>query len=167
MGDYEWACFAAQQAGKKAVQALYQKLGADAWGHSITGLLQSLPEDAVWDAARRFAQELIERLDEVQEVRVFGSLVPRECVPGSDVDLLILLRDHPLPFHQRLSQFLPRCPMPVGVDVFPYTRAELEQMLAEGNHFVRRALEEGVILARRSEGGASREVDTAFATRGM
>lgn len=44
-GDYEWACFAAQQAGEKAVKALYQKLGADAWGHSITGLLQSLPAD--------------------------------------------------------------------------------------------------------------------------
>lgn len=124
-------------------------------------------EDAVWEAARRFAQELIKRFEEVQEVRVFGSLVRRECVPGSDVDLLILLRDHPLPFHQRLSQFLPRCPMPVGVDVFPYTRAELERMLDEGNHFVRRALEEGVTLARRKEEGSLWEEDTASATGGM
>jgi HEPN domain-containing protein len=44
-GDYEWACFAAQQAGEKAVKAVYQKLGADAWGHSVTSLLQSLPSD--------------------------------------------------------------------------------------------------------------------------
>lgn len=28
--DYEWSCFAAQQAAEKAVKALYQKLGADA-----------------------------------------------------------------------------------------------------------------------------------------
>ena len=28
--DYEWSCFAAQQAAVKAVKALYQKLGADA-----------------------------------------------------------------------------------------------------------------------------------------
>jgi HEPN domain-containing protein len=44
-GDYEWACFAAQQAGEKAVKAVYQKLGADAWGHSVTALLQNLPAD--------------------------------------------------------------------------------------------------------------------------
>ncbi|WP_225876134.1 HEPN domain-containing protein [Infirmifilum lucidum] len=43
-GDYEWACFAAQQAGEKAVRALYQKLGVEVWGHSITRLLASLPE---------------------------------------------------------------------------------------------------------------------------
>jgi HEPN domain-containing protein len=27
--DYEWSCFAAQQAAEKAVKALYQKLGAE------------------------------------------------------------------------------------------------------------------------------------------
>ena len=29
--DYEWRCFAAQQSSEKAVKALFQKLGADAW----------------------------------------------------------------------------------------------------------------------------------------
>ena len=42
-GDYEWSCFAAQQAAEKAVKALYQKLGADAWGHSVSMLLSNLP----------------------------------------------------------------------------------------------------------------------------
>ncbi|HIE50259.1 MAG TPA: HEPN domain-containing protein [Armatimonadetes bacterium] len=42
-GHYEWACFAAQQAAEKAVRALYQKLGADAWGHMVSELLQRLP----------------------------------------------------------------------------------------------------------------------------
>jgi len=41
---YEWACFAAQQSAEKAVKALFQKLGADAWGHSVTMLLSNLPE---------------------------------------------------------------------------------------------------------------------------
>jgi len=44
-GDYEWACFAAHQAAEKAIKALYQRIGADAWGRSITALLQSLPSD--------------------------------------------------------------------------------------------------------------------------
>ncbi len=41
--EYEWACFAAQQAAEKAVKALYQKLGANAWGHSVSALLSNLP----------------------------------------------------------------------------------------------------------------------------
>jgi HEPN domain-containing protein len=39
---FEWACFAAQQAGEKAVKALYLKRGGDAWGHTITPLLGGL-----------------------------------------------------------------------------------------------------------------------------
>jgi predicted nucleotidyltransferase len=104
---------------------------------------------AVWAEVNRFAQELLQQFSEVEEVRVFGSLVRRECVPGSDVDLLVVLRESSLPFDHRISLFLPRRPMPVAVDVFPYTRRELEQMLAEGNHFLRRAMQESVLLARR------------------
>ena len=32
-GFYERACFAAQQAAEKALKALFQRRGADAWGH--------------------------------------------------------------------------------------------------------------------------------------
>nr|BAL53023.1 HEPN domain-containing protein [uncultured Acetothermia bacterium]BAL55156.1 HEPN domain-containing protein [uncultured Acetothermia bacterium]BAL60195.1 HEPN domain-containing protein [Candidatus Acetothermum autotrophicum] len=39
---YEWACFSAQQAAEKAVKAVFQKLGAEAWGHSVTDLLKEL-----------------------------------------------------------------------------------------------------------------------------
>ena len=42
--DYEWSCFAAQQGAEKAVKALYQRLGAVAWGHSVTMLLANLPQ---------------------------------------------------------------------------------------------------------------------------
>ncbi|MEW6685426.1 MAG: HEPN domain-containing protein [Candidatus Edwardsbacteria bacterium] len=42
-GDYEWTCFASQQAAEKAVKGLYQKFGADAWGHSVSVLLANLP----------------------------------------------------------------------------------------------------------------------------
>lgn len=44
-GDYEWACFASHQAAEKAVKALYQKLGVEVWGHSVSRLLESLPKE--------------------------------------------------------------------------------------------------------------------------
>ncbi len=43
MKDYEWACFAAQQAAEKALKSLYECLGGEGWGHSVTKLLKELP----------------------------------------------------------------------------------------------------------------------------
>jgi HEPN domain-containing protein len=41
--DYEWSCFAAQQAAEKAVKALYYTLHGDPWGHSLLALIRALP----------------------------------------------------------------------------------------------------------------------------
>jgi len=41
---FEWACFSAQQAAEKAVKAVFMKLGAEAWGHSVSDLLEKLEE---------------------------------------------------------------------------------------------------------------------------
>lgn len=42
--QYEWCCFAAQQAAEKALKALFLKRGFDAWGHTLTALLGNLAE---------------------------------------------------------------------------------------------------------------------------
>ncbi len=41
-GFYDWACFSAQQAAEKAVKAVLQRLGLEAWGHSVADLLAEL-----------------------------------------------------------------------------------------------------------------------------
>jgi len=41
-GFYDWACFSAQQVAGKAVKAVFQKLGEEAWGHSVADLLSAL-----------------------------------------------------------------------------------------------------------------------------
>lgn len=43
-GFHEWACFVCQQAAEKAVKAVYQRLGAESWGHSVVSLLEGLEE---------------------------------------------------------------------------------------------------------------------------
>ena len=40
---HEWACFAAQQAAEKAVEALHLHLGQEAWGHVVAKLIRELP----------------------------------------------------------------------------------------------------------------------------
>jgi HEPN domain-containing protein len=44
-GDYEWSCFAAQQAAEKALKALYYSLHGDPWGHSILAMFRGLPPE--------------------------------------------------------------------------------------------------------------------------
>jgi hypothetical protein len=46
---------------------------------------------------------------------------------------------------ERIPRYLP-VGLPLGVDVFPYTRDEIDRMLAEDNPFVQRAMEEGIAL---------------------
>jgi len=44
-GFYNWACFSSQQAAEKAVKAVFQKMGAEAWGHSVADLLRELAKN--------------------------------------------------------------------------------------------------------------------------
>lgn len=63
-GDFEWACFAAQQGAEKAVKAVITGLGGESWGHSVTVLLGGLAEridvpPELVDAARRLDKHYI------------------------------------------------------------------------------------------------------------
>lgn len=39
---YDWACFSAQQGSEKALKAVLQKLGGEAWGHALSELVGEL-----------------------------------------------------------------------------------------------------------------------------
>ncbi len=43
-GFYEWATFIAQQAAEKACKGVLQKLGAEAWGHATSKLIEAIEE---------------------------------------------------------------------------------------------------------------------------
>jgi predicted nucleotidyltransferase len=105
-------------------------------------------KDAVWRAVEAHARALAACHPEIQEILVFGSLVSGVPVPGSDVDLLIVLAASDRSFRDRIPAFLPGA-FPCGVDVFPYTRAEVERMKQEGNGLVLAALREGRTIFRR------------------
>jgi uncharacterized protein len=87
---------------------------------------------------------------EIEEVWLFGSLARGDAVPGSDADLLIVLRDSQVPFLDRSARYQPDfCGL--GVDVLAYTRAELASLAAEGRFLLQQAKAEGMSLFRRSD----------------
>jgi len=63
-GFYDWACFSSQQAAEKAVKSVFQKLGAEAWGHSVADLLEELSK------SRRIPEELMDLALELDKVYI-------------------------------------------------------------------------------------------------
>lgn len=82
---------------------------------------------------------------EIERAVLFGSLCRGDAVPGSDADVLLVLRESALPFRERSVYFTPQN-IGIGIDIFAYTRSELDAMYTAKNTFVRRALREGMDL---------------------
>lgn len=73
---------------------------------------------------------------------LFGSVARGDAVPGSDVDLIMGLRESELPFLERIPRYTPAV-ADLGVDALPYTEAEVRAMCDAGNPLIRTALAEG------------------------
>ncbi len=84
---------------------------------------QAAVERAVRDWAARIGAER----SEVRRIVWFGSRVNGIPSPGSDVDVCLVLARSDKPFRERAGDYLP-LGFPVGLDLFPYTVEELEQV---------------------------------------
>jgi predicted nucleotidyltransferase len=71
-----------------------------------------------------YAARLLAR-PEVDEVVVFGSFERDTYAPGSDLDVLVVLRELPHSIRDRAGEYRP-VRFPVPVDLFAFTRSELE-----------------------------------------
>ena len=74
-----------------------------------------------------YAASLLEKQPEVEEIIVFGSMAEGNYAPGSDIDVLVVLSRSDEPVWDRVPRLLPRS-FPVPVDLFPYTREELDRL---------------------------------------
>jgi predicted nucleotidyltransferase len=80
-----------------------------------------------------------------QRVILFGSAARGEADADSDLDVLVI-KDTPEPFVQRLETMAMLCPPGVHADILVYTPEELQRMVEDGNPFILRALEEGRVI---------------------
>src|SRR2546428_4115805 len=83
-------------------------------------------------ALKRYVAALTSKHPEIIRIILFGSVARGDAVPGSDVDILIVLSSSEKAFLGRMLDYVPDH-FPVGAEVFPYTQAEFEKMLSEGN----------------------------------
>lgn len=82
-GFYDWSCFSAQQAAEKAVKAVFQKLGAEAWGHSVADLLRSL------SPLRSVSEDLMDAALELDKAYIPASGSPRRRYTRKEAERLI------------------------------------------------------------------------------
>ena len=70
-----------------------------------------------------------------EKVILFGSMAQATVGEWSDLDLVII-KDTPKPFLQRLKEVALLCRAPVGVDFLVYTPDEFAHMIADRNPFI-------------------------------
>jgi len=84
-GDYDWACFAAQQSAEKAVKGLMLANGGEGWGHSVMRLLKDLSEImTVPSALIRSAMQLDKHYIPTRYPNGFDSGAPKEYYTDED-----------------------------------------------------------------------------------
>lgn len=99
---------------------------------------------------REKLKELTLRLEKLnpEKVILFGSLARGEVHKGSDLDLIIIAREIPLRFLDRLDLAYKTLDPDFPVDILVYTPEEIEKMKIS-NPFIRKALQEGKVLYER------------------
>ncbi len=101
--------------------------------------------EAVLTRLQEWAHSLGKEDANVLAVVLFGSFARGDYTAASDADILIILRESPLRFDERIPLYRPRR-IGVSVDVFPYTLAEARQSLSEGWGVTPVAVAEGRVL---------------------
>jgi predicted nucleotidyltransferase len=117
---------------------------------SNTVEIKSANPELVGRAVGRYTKWLFQSFREVLGVFWFGSWVSGIPTPGSDVDLCIVLDSAESAFRDRLPKYLPDG-FPVGLDIFPYTKDELQRMATERPEWHRTITSGKLIAPRRRE----------------
>ncbi|HAW50217.1 TPA: hypothetical protein DCX16_04645 [bacterium] len=91
------------------------------------------------------AKRLKEENPNIDKILLLGSIAQKNATPRSDADILVVLKNDQRRFIDRIPEFLEYfSDIGIGIDIFPYTQKEINSMMAEGNHLIRRAFNEGI-----------------------
>lgn len=94
-------------------------------------VLKWIDAESVLEAVRTWAERVFAKHPEVIRIGLFGSYARGDWGVGSDIDLVIIMRDTTIPFIERARHF-DTSDLPLSTDLLVYTQAEWEKMLREG-----------------------------------
>lgn len=116
---------------------------------SSTSSVARWPDRAAVDAAARaWASSEAARRPDLLRLGYFGSYARGEAGPGSDLDLVAVVRESKLPFEQRALDW-DLLPLPVAAELLVYTEREWEALQGSGRRFARVLRDETVWLFER------------------
>ncbi len=111
---------------------------------SLTSSVFKWPDNKTVDqAVRRWAENVLQQRPDVVQVGYFGSYARGDWGVGSDLDLVIIVKDSEKPFDLRAGDW-DTGEIPVPTDVLVYTEAEWQQ---RPRFFTQKLLAEIVWLA--------------------
>jgi predicted nucleotidyltransferase len=97
---------------------------------------------SVEKALEKWVRETAARHEEILQIGCIGSFSRDDWGVGSDLDLIIVIKESTLPFHERASQWdLTAFPVPVDLQV--YTLSEWMEIEKRGGRFWKTIRKEG------------------------
>jgi predicted nucleotidyltransferase len=102
-----------------------------------------LEQEKLIEEIYKVAKKIGKENKHVLKIILFGSLAEKKGVPGSDADILIILKSDDKPFLERIVEWSDKFSLNFPVEVFPYTEKEL------GNPVVQEAIKKGITVFER------------------
>ncbi len=102
-----------------------------------------LEQEKLIKEIHRIASRVGQENQNVLKIILFGSLAERRGVPGSDADILIIIKKDDKPIIDRISEWSEKIQVNFPVEIFPYTEKEIN------NSIVKEAMKKGIILFER------------------
>ena len=102
-----------------------------------------LEQEKLIEEIYRTAQRLGKEDENILKIILFGSLAAKRGIPGSDADILIILKRDDNPFMERIAEWSKKFTVNFPVEIFPYTEKEFN------NPIIQEALKKGITLFER------------------
>ena len=149
--SFEWSCFIAYSSasGRKISRGVMQKMQSFVVEESLNSVKAFwLDQEELIEEIYKVAGEIGKGDEDVLKIILFGSLVEKRGVLGSDADILIVLKRADKPFMDRRTEWIEKYSLDFPVDIFSYTEKELNNNIP----IALEAVKNGVTLFERQEG---------------
>jgi len=117
---------------------------------SLNGVvILSVNYDELIQTLREISVEIKNKIRSVLKIYLFGSFARGNYTPDSDLDILVVLEKCDLPFVERRDLFVDFFKgVPFDLNIFVYTKDEINEMIAQKNLFIEEVLKEAVEISK-------------------